>query len=640
MCGLCGFFVQSEASGAEMQAAIDAMTAALAHRGPDAGGTQCRRDGGYHIGLGHRRLSVIDLSDRASQPMCNEDGGRWLVYNGEIYNYKALTRDLRAAGHVFRSASDSEAVLHQYEQDGTACVEKLDGMFAFAVVDILRRTVFLARDRLGIKPLFYSMVPGGIVFASEIKSIVRFPGISCKPLSSAIDAYLALGYVPGPQTIFCDIRALGPGQWLVWRDGRVEVQRYWSALRRGPVLDESMDTLADRLDSLLNDAVCSHLAADVPVGAFLSGGLDSSLVAAIAARHMREPLHTYTIGFAGGGDEREYGRIVAAHIGSVHHERMAEPDLVSHLPRFVRHLEQPLFDNSVIPTFAVSALAREHGKVVVSGDGGDEPFGGYGWTRAAASIPGAGLRLNTRQWEWLYRTGWVGFGRRGLFDVAVSGMDRYLRRITVPKAFRHWLYTREFRESLDGDPCETMRKTIEGFTADTPGERFALADITGYLPEDVLFKVDRMSMANSLEVRVPLLDHRLLEFIFRLPWAMRCRGRHGKVLLRCVAKRYLPESICKPRKQGFTVPVGRWLRGPMGKLAEKVFCSERFASRNIIAPQRACRLMDMHRSGRFELGHRIWSLLVLETWCRVWLDNEPWEHNMEQLFSRENKGRP
>jgi asparagine synthase (glutamine-hydrolysing) len=637
MCGLCGFIHQTASPSHVYETALAGMTTVLAHRGPDGYGKKIFSQAGYHIGLGHQRLAIIDLSDLGSQPMCNEDGSKWIVFNGEIYNYKALAEKLRRAGHVFRSASDTEVILHLYEQDGPACVNQLEGMFAFAVVDITARSVFMVRDRIGIKPLFYTELPTGIAFASELKSLLLFPGISTQLVSSSVDAYFTLGYVPGPQTIFKDLCAVMPGQWLLWKDNTLKVQNYWSALSQQAPFEADFETLADELDALLNQAVRSHLVADVGVGAFLSGGVDSSLVAALAARHTGTKLHTYTIGFSGSSDERPYARIVADHIGSSHHERMVEPDDTALLPRYMWHLEQPLFDNSVLPTHAVSAFAREHGKVVVSGDGGDEPFAGYGWTRAAAGIPGMNLPVNIPGWLWLYRTNRFGFFQRGLYDILMGGVDRYLRRMTTPGEYRHWLYTKKFGESTTTDPCDELRTLMCNAATGDTRQRYVIADLMRYLPEDVLCKVDRMSMANSLEVRVPLLDHRLVEWSLRLPWNMRCKGSQGKVLLRHVGKRYLPPEILKPRKQGFTVPIQQWMRGPLGDTALAVFESERFAARGIIDSRRAGNLVRLHRSGRYNLGHRIWSLLVFETWCRVWLDNEPYQQSMNELFAWELK---
>src|SRR2546422_103343 len=536
MCGLGGYV------GSGSERVLDAMTKLLVHRGPDAQGTWV----GHGVGLAATRLAILDLSPAGNQPMGDASSGVYVAFNGEIYNFETLRTELMSNGHAFHSRSDTEVLLRGYRQWEDSILARLRGMFAFAIWDEPRRQLFLARDRLGIKPLFYAQVPNGLVFASEIKALFAHPSLAVQLDPAAVDDYLALGYVPSPRTIFRGVHALPPAHWLRWRAGGLETGRYWRPDFREPVLRGREDDLVDELDARLNDAVRSHLLADVPVGVFLSGGIDSSLVAAIAQRHSAEPLHTFTIGFDHGGDERAYARQVSAHIGSRHHERLAEPALEAELARLVWHLEQPLFDNSVLPTHLVSQLGR---------DAED--------------------------------------GLRGLL-----------------------------REAPVRDPREALLH----------------ADLLGFLPEDILFKVDRMSMAHSLEVRVPLLDHHLLEWVLRLPWAMRFQRGRGKHLLRRVAARYLPASIVKPRKQGFTVPVGRWLHGALGDLARALFASEAFAARGIVRQDRALQLLAMHRSGRFDLGHRIWSLVVLETWCRVWLDGQSHTQSLRAMVEASASG--
>jgi asparagine synthase (glutamine-hydrolysing) len=633
MCGICGFVIDQKDRGtADWGRTLSQMTALQAHRGPDQGGEYLAENGQYLVGLGHRRLSIIDLSEKGRQPMANEDGTVMIVFNGEIYNYKDLDRQLVERNHVYRSSCDTETILHLYEEEQAACLYKLNGMFGFGVWDAKQQSLFLARDRLGNKPLYNSAVGNGIAFASELKSLLRLPGISRRPLAEEIDKYMTFGYVPAPQTVFEGIYSLQPGYWLMWRAGLMETGRYWYPPVDGDRNTTGMRGLIDGLDGLLHMVVKSHLVADVPVGAFLSGGLDSSLVCAIAQTYIKEPLQTFTIGFSGGGDERSYAREVALQICSDHNERLAEPNLTALLPRFVWHLEQPLFDNSILPTYLVSQLAREKCKVVLAGDGGDEPFFGYGWTRAAVGIPGLSLPLSPRGWKWNYRRGKWGTFQRGVFDITQSGRERYIRRMTTAENYRRWLYTPAFRALIDENPQDQLRHSIDSFIVNNWRERYPLADLLMYLPGDVLFKVDRMSMAHGLEVRPPLLDYRIVEWALRLPWQLRYHGGVGKVLLRAVAKRYLPESVIKPRKQGFTIPIGRWLRGPTGELAQRMFASRPFGSRGIIDPAKAAMLLAMHRSGRYELGHRIWSLIVMETWCRVWLDGQSAGQSLEQML--------
>ncbi len=379
MCGIGGY------AGSGSMQVLEEMTRRLAHRGPDGKGVWA----GEGVGLAHTRLSILDLSSAGSQPMVAPDGSCVLAFNGEIYNYQELRDELQQERETFRSRSDTEVLLMGYRRWGRSVLERLRGMFAFALYDMAHRKLFLVRDRLGIKPLYYAHLNPGIVFGSEIKALLAHPGIRREMNPTAAGAYFELGYVPGPHTIFEGIQALSPGCWLEYGEGRLAIQRYWIPDFSRNGLGGCEDELLDQLDQRLNDAVKSHLVADVPVGAFLSGGIDSSLVCAVAQRHMAKPLRTFTIGFDGGGDERRTARLVAAHIGSDHHEAVATADIVAELPRLVKHLEQPLFDNSVLPTHLVSQTARRHMKVVLSGDGGDEPFAGYEWTRRALSLPRA-----------------------------------------------------------------------------------------------------------------------------------------------------------------------------------------------------------------------------------------------------------
>ena len=447
--------------------------------------------------------------------------------------------------------------------------------------------------------------------------------------------YLALGYVPAPRTIFQKVYALLPGHWLRWKEGRIETNQYWKPDFSQPVLKNQEDELIDEFEARLHDAVRSHLVADVPIGVFLSGGLDSSLVAAIAQRQSGAPLETFTIGFGGGGDERSYAREVAAHIGSQHRELLAEESLEAQLPQLVWHLDQPLFDNSILPTHLVSQLARNEVKVVLSGDGGDEPFAGYDWTRWALTLPSISLPPLKTHWAWAYRTGLTGTIQRLYQDISHRAEDRYLRRITTDHVFRSWLYNPEYQKQINHDPVDVLRLKLHEAAVRDHREVFLNADLTGYLPDDILFKLDRMSMAHGLEVRVPLLDHQLLEWVFQLPWDMRFRRGRGKYLLRRVAARYLPARILEPRKQGFTIPIGRWLRGNLGSLVKALFSSKAFATRGVICQSRALQLLTMHQSGQYELGHRIWSLVILETWCRVWLDGQSHVQSLRDIIGEQ-----
>ncbi len=604
MCGLAGFVGQGDAN------VLEAMAKLLHHRGPDASGIWLNDD----AGLAHARLSIQDLSDAGAQPMSAQ--GIHLVFNGEIYNAPALRKQLLQAGHNFCGHSDTEVILQGYKQWGKGVITRLSGMFAIALWDESTQSMLLARDRVGIKPLFYATHDQGLLFGSEIKAILAHGKVKKELNANMIDAYLALGYVPRPQTIFADILVLPPAHMLIWQTCGYKLERYWQPSTTN-ALSGSEDELTHELDVRLNHAVSSHLLADVDIGAFLSGGVDSSLVCAIAAKQMDVPLQTFTIGFDGGGDERPWAKMVATHIGSQHHEHMAGLDLVEKLPLFLQHLEQPLFDNSILPTYLVSQVASEHVKVVLAGDGGDEPFFGYTWTRMALNLPHILPEINYTGWQWAYRTGKLGLLQRGLYDISHDADARYLRRMTTSQQFRHALYTESYRACLRDEPIAILQHELAQYDGQN---RFSHTDLNWYLTEDVLFKVDRMSMAHGLEVRVPLLDHQLLEWEMALPLHLRFQGGQGKYLLRKVAARYLPADILKPRKQGFTIPIGDWLRGDLGQWAESLFISDTFKQRGIFNPEKVLELLRLHQSGKLELGHRIWSLIVLEIWFREWVD--------------------
>lgn len=615
MCGICGSI------GFDIDHFwLDSALETLSHRGPDHAGTWY----GDRVALGHTRLSIIDLSVSGDQPMSTPDNRYTIVFNGEIYNYQDLRHMLMQEGDVFRSASDTEVVLLGYRRWGKTVLQRLRGMFAFAIWDNFKEKLFLARDRIGIKPLFYWQVGSGLVFASEMKAIISHPSFEKKINHRAVDLYLSLGYVPGPETIFNSIFALRPGFQAEWSNKALHLERYWKPDFKITALQASEDDLVEELDQKLTEAVKSHLVSDVAVGIFLSGGLDSGLVAAIARQHSGETLRTYSIGFDAGRDERSYARTVANYIHSNHREKLISLNWVDRLPHLQWHLEQPLFDNSVLPTYLVSNFASKEVKVVLSGDGGDEPFCGYDWTRYSLALPSLPEIWSPSGWLWAYRKGLRGTVQKLIYDLCHGGDGRYLRRMRVFQALIHELYTDDFlkRITKPADQTDYLDRVLQSAPVRDRRDRFIYADFSTYLPEDILMKVDRMSMANSLEVRVPLLDHHFIEFVLTLPFRMRFRCGRGKYLLRKLATRYLPPSILKPRKQGFTVPLSNWLQGDLADQIESLFRSRAFKARGIIRPESALKLIALNRTNRYDLSYRIWSLVVLEAWARVWLDGE------------------
>lgn len=600
-----------------------AMNAVIHHRGPD--------DEGLHHDeralLGMRRLSIIDV-EGGHQPVYSADGAVCLVFNGEIYNFRELRSELEAQGHAFRSHGDAEVILQAYLRLGEKCFEQLDGMFAIAIWDRRTQTLLLARDRFGEKPLFYCHDQNRLLFGSELKSLLQSPDCPREIEPAALHAYLAYGYVPCPLSILRGVNKLPPAHWLRYQAGTVELQQYWRA-SLGPKLKldeaEAEEALAEHLDR----AVASRLVSDVPFGAFLSGGLDSSTVVALMARHLSAPVKTFTIGFREAAySELEDARHVARHLGTEHHELVVEPDAVALLHELVWHLDEPFADSSAVPTFLVSQLARGHVKMVLTGDGGDELFGGYdrylrlmklerlGPMRmpAAAVLQLAGALMPEPRGARLRRIGErlrLPFNERYLSGVAISrpgvarelhgdagGMDHYrLPFLDHPDA------------DLGGDGSAL--------------DRAIAIDLQSYLPDDILVKVDRMSMATSLESRAPFLDPRLAEFALRLPDAMRVHSGRGKHLLRRVAGRWLPASVLAKPKQGFAIPLAEWLRGPLSSLAADTFNSRAFRERGLIDPSTALRLHEQHAAGGADHGEVLWQILCLELWAQRFLDAAP-----------------
>ncbi len=624
-CGICGV-VTDGTRAAPARPVLERMTEALAHRGPDAAGLYLRGP----AGLGSRRLSIIDLAG-GDQPIANEDGTIWIVYNGEVFNYRELRRDLLARGHRLATASDTEVIVHLYEEDGAGCVRRLRGMFAFALWDATRKTLLLARDRLGIKPLYYAERPGVLAFASELRSLRHaLPGAP-EVDPQALEEYVTLGYVPSPRAIFAGIRKLPPAHTLEWSRGRATLRRYWTVRYDAGARDD-VTTAAGRLRALLDDAVRAWTVSDVPVGAFLSGGVDSSIVTALMCRAADGGVRTFSIGFDDPAyDELRYARQTAARYGTEHHEVVLGASALASLPQVVWFLDEPLADDSAVPTFTVSRLARAHVKVVLSGDGGDELFGGYAWTyrdqlrRAMDWLPGpvrgalAGLAGNGDVSP--HGAGWPARLRRALRDAVGTLEDGYLRRTTIGAPFKRLLYHPALRARLGGyDGASPARAILALDGVKDPRERMLRADQHLYLPDDILFKVDRMSMAHSLEVRTPLLDHHLVEFAAALPYNLKVRGLTSKYLLKRAVRDLVPPPLLRQRKRGFSVPVGRWLRGGAGAHARAILLGPAAHRRELWSLEFVRWMLDEHEAGRQDFGRRLWALLVLEVWARLHVD--------------------
>ncbi|HVD93003.1 MAG TPA: asparagine synthase (glutamine-hydrolyzing) [Vicinamibacterales bacterium] len=626
MCGIAGRYNYDPLRPVD-RLVLEAMTDAVTHRGPDAAG--------YHLapglGLGHRRLSIIDLST-GDQPLSNEDGTIWTVFNGEIYNFAEVRAELIAHGHRFRTGSDTEVIVHGYEQWGERSVDKFRGMFAFAVWDSTRRRLMLARDRVGVKPLYYAELPGrGIVFGSELKALLEDPDVPRDWRPEAIDAFLTLLYIPAPATIYKGVHKLEPGHILIAEKGSVRTSRYWDLQFTGEGDGRREDEYLEQLDALLRESVALRQISDVPLGAFLSGGIDSSAVAAYMVETSSRPPVTISVGFDHARyDELAHARRVAEHLGCEFHPRTVTPDIVSLLPKLAWHFDEPFADSSAVPTYYVSKAARELVTVALSGDGGDELWAGYtrhrvehweqrarkalGPATAFAGMLGRALPLSVR-------------GARSLRHLASNPGQAYALKhgygMFEPDA-KARLYSSDFSESVrHSDPFAMFREAYGRCRSLDPVDRGLYVDVHTYMVDDILTKVDRMSMAVSLEAREPLLDHKLLEFAATVPTSLKLKDGRGKYLLRKVLERRVPPEILARGKQGFEAPIAEWLRGPLAPMADALLADGRLRDRGVFNDREVSRLWTEHRDGRADHRHRLWQLMMLELWFRQFIDTAP-----------------
>jgi asparagine synthase (glutamine-hydrolysing) len=620
VCGIAGIYSLDgqRLPGPEV---VDAMCRLIQHRGPDDQGVYT--DDRAQIGM--RRLSIIDLGG-GHQPIHNEDKTVWVVFNGEIYNYRELRRDLESRGHRFYTHSDTECIVHAYEEFGEACFAKLRGMFAISIVDLRTRKMVLARDRLGKKPLFYTTTRDRILaFASELKCLFAVPGFHPSVSMPATRDYFSMGYVPEPHTIYEQVSKLPPAHYMVVQDGQLTQQRYWQPAF-GPKWQLSEAALKEQLTAQLEDAVRARLVSDVPFGAFLSGGIDSSVVAVLMARNLSAPVKTFTIGFKEAAfNELPDARAVANHIGSDHHELIVEADAVSMLKDLVWYFDEPFGDSSSIPTYLVSKLAAGHVKMVLSGDGGDELFAGYtryrkyeqleALRRRSLGLAGPAMRL----------AGSLLGGGRG------ARLTRVADRLAQPFPDRYLsgvgLNTRADLGQLlspavgDLDPFASVRHHFNRTDIDNPMERILAGDMATYLSDDIMVKVDRMSMAVSLEARAPLLDHQLIEFVARIPYEYKLRDGTGKYLLKQVAADLLPPGILQKRKQGFAIPIARWLRNELKDLMSDTLSDRSFRERGVFNESGVRNLVREHLSAERDHSEPLWLLLTYEMWARRFLDS-------------------
>lgn len=631
MCGITGVVGSLRTDRTTLQAMNDG----LAHRGPDGEGFYWLPT--EAVGLGMRRLAIIDLRS-GDQPIFNEDGSVCVVFNGEIYNFPELRADLEARGHRFATHADTEVVVHAYEEYGVDCLDHLWGMFALALWDARTQRLLVARDRLGKKPVVYYVDPatGGMAFASELQALFKHPGVPREVDPRAIDDYLTYLYVPSPTTAYRNVNKLPPGHRLIWQAGRVTVERYWEPRFAAKSRISQADAI-DAFGSLFRDAVRRRLMADVPLGAFLSGGMDSSSVVAEMAELSTTPVKTFSIGFGERDfDELQYARLVARRFGTDHHEMVVEPHALDVLPTLVRHYGEPYGDSSAIPTYYVAQMTRQHVTVALNGDGGDELLAGYErhWAARIAArydaIPsfvrhGLIRPLIPLVPEPRQRRSLVRRAKRFMTAAHLPVLDRYLHWVgAYTPAQKAALYTAEFREQLAGnDAGRWLRETLSREPRLDAVDAVLRADLLMYLPEDLLAKVDIATMANSLEARSPLLDHRLVELCASLPSDYKLHGRTSKWLLRQVMRDRLPADILHRPKMGFGVPVGEWLRGELRPLLEDTLLSARARARGFFEPLAVRALVDEHLSRRADRTAHIWALLMLEMWFQTCVDAQP-----------------
>lgn len=628
MCGISGVVYRDPAHPVDRDL-LRRVTTVISHRGPDADGFFW----GPGAGLGHRRLSIIDLST-GDQPIYNEDRSKVVVFNGEIYNFQELRADLVARGHCFTTASDTEVLVHGWEEYGDGFVARLRGMFAIALWDLRNRRLLLARDRVGKKPLYYTQDGERLLFGSELKALMTDPSVKRALNVEALDDYLSFGAVPAPRTIYQNVQQVPPAHYLVWERGRTRIVEYWDvAYRDLPARSE--DECLEQFDSIFTEAVRLRLISDVPLGAFLSGGVDSTAVVATMASLLDRPVATTTVTFGERAfNEAPHARTVAQTLGTDHEEVVVQPRAVEILPTLVWHLDEPFADSSAIPSYYVSQAARRRVTVALSGDGGDEVFAGYQW-RYGLNLLEARLR------GWLPRP--VRRGIVGPLAAIWPKADRLprplrwkflLRNLSLDpeQAYFHdmslftptdkrALLTDGFRRGLNGhDPFIAFRSHFDRVRGLDHLRRILYVDLKTWLPNDILVKMDRMAMANSLEVRSPLLDHHVIEFAAGLPSEMKYHGRTSKYLLKRFAERRVPPSVIHRPKMGFSIPLASWLRGELRPMGEDLLLSDRALGRSYFQAETIRGMWDRHQRGERNHSHHLWALMVLELWHRLFID--------------------
>lgn len=626
MCGIAGFITKENSDQKSREILLDKMCRVITHRGPDEQGTTVEG----RAALGMRRLSIIDLKS-GQQPIYSNDSSKFIVFNGEIYNFQELKKDLESKGYKFKTNSDTETIIHAFDEYGTACVEKLRGMFAFAIWDKKDESLFIARDRVGKKPLFYSLLPNGsFVFGSELKTLLTHGEISKEVDFAALDAYLTFGYVPEEFCIFKSVKKLPPGHFLIFKDDKVTIKQFWDFKYTEISEAKSEDELIEELREKIKDAVKVRLISEVPLGAFLSGGVDSSAIVGMMSQILDQPVKTFSIGFNEDTfSELKYARIAAKHFNTEHHEFIVTPDLVETIDELVWHFDEPFSDPSAMPTYMVSKMARDYVTVVLSGDGGDELFAGY--TRYLIDKQRSGLgNLPKALRKGLMKplSEALPHGAKGknfLYNTSLDAIERYIDSISqFGKLKKKSLYAESFKAKLNGNfnTGEQIYKQIaESISTGNPIDNLLYLDAKTYLPSDILTKVDRMSMATSLEARVPLLDQELIDFVTqKIPTALKLKGDTTKYIFKKALEGIVPKEILYREKQGFGVPIGEWINSQLKEKIHDTLIEKRTLERGYFDKKYIELLLDEHSKQRRDHSHPLWVLWMLELWHRRYLD--------------------
>jgi asparagine synthase (glutamine-hydrolysing) len=620
MCGIVGFLNNDKNIRLE-QEVLETMCTVIHHRGPDDGGVKIFGN----VGIGMRRLSIIDVAG-GKQPIHNEDKSIWIVFNGEIYNYQELRKNLIKRGHKFYTNTDTETIVHLYEDFGSKCVTYLRGMFAFAIWDNHNERLFLARDRMGIKPLYYLDDSQRFIFGSELKSILVAPKVTKKIKPQALVNYFAYGYVPDPDTIFEGIFKLPPGNCLTYKKGKKEIRPYWE-LKFSARKEKPEQYYIERISDLLAESVKMRLISEVPLGAFLSGGVDSSLVVGLMARQMTEPVKTFSVGFEESSfSELKYSKKISKYFGTDHHEEIVNPNSEYILTNLVKQFDEPFADSSAVPTYYVSKVTRNHVTVALSGDGGDEMFGGYdrylesSFLNFVSAVPYAARKYGLQYLTKLLPEWFPGINT--IRHLSVDDNERYIRYISkgVSTIYNNIFSPEMLNNNSLSNPALVMREHLKKVRNKDKIIRRRYLDTQTYLPGDILTKVDRTSMLVSLEVRVPLLDHKLIEFVATIPSELIIKGMTTKYLLKKVAEKILPKDIIYRKKMGFAIPINKWIKSEWSDVCRDLVSSDRALSRRNFNPEFIKRIMFEHTWGRRDHSYLIWTLMILELWYREMID--------------------